>query len=122
VGASELLQTAYDLRGVSYRTGGDSPKGFDCSGFIQYVFSRHHFLLPRTVLEQYAMGAPIRREDVREGDLIFFTTLTPGPSHVGLASSAEQFIHAPSDGGAVRVERLDAPYWRDRIVGIKRVF
>lgn len=117
-----MVQTAYGLRGTSYRLGGDSPvQGFDCSGFVQYVFARHHLVLPRTVLEQYATGSKVKLPEIREGDLIFFTTVAPGASHVGLAVGQGAFIHAPADGGAVRIERLDSSYWRDRVVGVRRV-
>jgi cell wall-associated NlpC family hydrolase len=118
----DLVRTAYDLQGVNYRFGGESPAGgFDCSGFIQYVFALNHLPLPRTVVEQYRVGVQVTRRDVREGDLIFFTTLARGASHVGLAIGPNAFIHAPAEGAAVRVDRLDTPYWRDRIVGIRRV-
>jgi cell wall-associated NlpC family hydrolase len=120
-GAAEVLRTAEALRGVPYRLGGDSPdRGFDCSGFVQYVFARQHIGMPRTVVEQFAVGSTVELDDVREGDLIFFSTIAPGASHVGLAVGGEAFIHAPADGGAVRIERLDA-YWRERLVGIRRV-
>jgi len=118
----DLVRTAYDLQGVNYRFGGESPAGgFDCSGFIQYVFALNHLTLPRTVVEQYRVGVQVTRRDVREGDLIFFTTLAPGATHVGLAIGPDAFIHAPAEGAAVRIDRLDTPYWRDRIVGIRRV-
>jgi cell wall-associated NlpC family hydrolase len=121
--ASRLIRTAIALEGTPYRFGGDSPAGgFDCSGFVQYVFSQYHVGLPRTVGEQYALGARVRRPDIREGDLVFFTTNAPGVSHVGLAIDHDEFIHAPSERGVVRVERLDTPYWRDRIVGARRMF
>jgi cell wall-associated NlpC family hydrolase len=118
----DLVRTAYDLQGVNYRFGGESPAGgFDCSGFIQYVFALNHLTLPRTVVEQYRVGVQVTRREVREGDLIFFSTLAPGATHVGLAIGPDAFIHAPAEGAAVRIDRLDTPYWRDRIVGIRRV-
>ncbi len=120
---TELIRTATGFRGVPYLLGGDSPAaGFDCSGFLRYVFSLNHVELPRTVSEQYAVGRRVSVNDVREGDLVFFSTKGPGASHVGLAIGNGEFIHAPGATGAVRVERLDVAYWRDRIVGVRRLF
>ncbi len=118
---SNLLRAAVELRGVSYRLGGASPaEGFDCSGFVRYVFGLYHVELPRTVAEQYAVGARVDAARIQPGDLVFFSTIAPGASHVGLALDATTFIHAPGDGGSVRVDRLDAPYWRERLVGVRR--
>ena len=117
-----VLQTALDLQGVPYRSGGEDPSGgFDCSGFVQYVFSQHGVELPRTVGEQYRSGVRVPLSDVRRGDLIFFTTSAPGATHVGLAIGGGEFVHAPSERGVVRIEHLDAPYWHDRFVGARRV-
>jgi cell wall-associated NlpC family hydrolase len=118
----DVIRTAIGLRGVPYRLGGETPEaGFDCSGFVRFVYGREHLELPRTVAEQFSAGAAVRLSDVREGDLVFFSTIAPGPSHVGLAIGNGEFIHAPGSTGAVRIERLDAPYWRDRVVGVRRV-
>ena len=120
---AEIVRNALDLRGVPYRPGGDSPAaGFDCSGFVHYVFAQQNIDVPRTVAEQFTIGYPAALSDVREGDLVFFTTIAPGPSHVGLALGHGEFIHAPSRSGTVRVERLDTQYWHDRIVAVKRIF
>jgi cell wall-associated NlpC family hydrolase len=63
----------------------------------------------------------VQRRDIRAGDLIFFDTVRPGPSHVGIAIDADTFVHAPGSGGVVRVDRIEARYWRDRLRGIRRV-
>jgi len=120
--SSDVVRAAADFRGVRYHLGGESPAdGFDCSGFVRYVFGLARVALPRTVEEQFVVGAPVKLPDIREGDLVFFTTKAPGPSHVGIALADGSFIHAPGAGGAVRIERLDTPYWHDRIVGVRRV-
>jgi cell wall-associated NlpC family hydrolase len=116
-----VVETALNLRGTPYRDGGDGPGGFDCSGFTQYVFAQHGVALPRGVREQFASGSDIRREDLEPGDLIFFTTIDQGASHVGIAVGGDEFVHAPSSSGVVRVEHLSSSYWSARLVGVRRV-
>ena len=113
--------TALDLRGTPYRNGGMDPNGFDCSGLVWYVFARHGLSLPRTVEDQWRVGGTVEASDLQPGDLVFFTTTTPGASHVGIVIGGDSFIHAPSSSGVVRVERLGASYWASRYVGAKRV-
>lgn len=117
-----VVGTALSLQGAPYRNGGSDPSGFDCSGFVAYVFGQQGFALPRTVSEQYEAGREVASDALEPGDLIFFSTVARGASHVGIAISASEFVHAPSSSGVVRVERLRAPYWSSRIVGIRRVF
>lgn len=120
--AEDLIRAAARLQGIRYRLGGETPAdGFDCSGFVRYVYGLHHLSLPRTVTQQYAFGTHVAEEAVREGDLVFFSTTAPGPSHVGIAAGHGEFIHAPGASGTVRVERLDAPYWHNRMIGVRRV-
>jgi cell wall-associated NlpC family hydrolase len=95
--------------------------GVDCSGFVQYVFAQHAVALPHAVSEQYRIGRPVPPADLAPGDLIFFTTVAPGASHVGIAIGGDEFVHAPSSRGEVRVERLSASYWSRRFVGARRV-
>lgn len=115
------IDTALGLRGVPYRLGGSDPTtGFDCSGFVRYVFAAQ-WALPRTVAEQFSIGRAIPRSAIAPGDLVFFSTVSAGPSHVGIALAGGEFIHAPVSGGVVRIERLDAAYWRARFVGARRL-
>jgi cell wall-associated NlpC family hydrolase len=105
---------------VPYVNGGSDPSGFDCSGFVAFVFAQHGIALPRTVESQATVG-----EDVAwpaAGDLVFFRTSGRRPSHVGIALGPDRFIHAPSSRGVVRIEMLAAPYWADRFVEARRVF
>jgi cell wall-associated NlpC family hydrolase len=118
---SALIVTALDLRGIRYRNGGSDPRGFDCSGFTQYVFAQYDVRLPREVRDQYRMGQPVRRGDLRPGDLLFFSTTAPGASHVAIAVGRDEFVHAPSSTGVVRTERLTSSYWSPRFLGAKRV-
>ena len=115
-----LVATALDLRGIRYTAGGSDPQGFDCSGFTQYVFARHGVSLPREVRDQFGIGRRVRG-DPAAGDLLFFTTAEPGASHVAIAMGDDQFVHAPSSTGVVRVERLSSRYWGRRFLGARRL-
>jgi len=119
---TDVIATAMALRGTPYRNGGTEPSlGFDCSGFVQWVFAQHGTSLPRETREQYDEGRKVRRDDVQAGDLVFFETVSHGPSHVGIALGAGQFVHAPSSRGVVRVENYTSSYWASRWVGARRV-
>ena len=117
----DVVAAALGYRGVPYRFGGSDPAGFDCSGFVQYVFRQVGSVLPREVREQFSVGRAVDRDDVRAGDLVFFQTVSKGASHVGLAIGDGQFIHAPSTNGFVRIERLASSYWASRFVGARRL-
>jgi len=116
-----LVSTALRFRGVPYRNGGSDPSGFDCSGFVQYVFGQFGTLLPREVRDQYRSGRSVDLDDVEAGDLLFFETEGRGASHVGMAIGGGEFVHAPSSRGVVRVERYDGEYWARRFVGARRL-
>jgi cell wall-associated NlpC family hydrolase len=116
-----ISATALSLRGAPYRNGGSDPRGFDCSGFVQYVYAQHGVRMPREVREQFRMGEEVDPRRLEPGDLLFFTTVAPGASHVGIALGGDQFVHAPSSNGVVRVENLSTRYWANRFVGAKRV-
>lgn len=122
VAPSGLIATAMALRGTPYVNGGSEPtRGFDCSGFVQWVFARHGTSLPRETREQYDEGERIDRRDIQPGDLVFFQTVSRGPSHVGIAIGAGEFVHAPSSRGVVRVENYTSNYWSSRWVGARRI-
>ena len=118
--------TALSLRGAPYRNGGSDPSGFDCSGFVWYVFDHHGLRLPRTVTEQFQAGNHVDQKDLRPGDLVFFDTSGAGfqssqATHVGILIGGEEFVHAPSTSGQVRVERLGSSYWAPRFLEARRV-
>ena len=117
----ELVGTALSLRGTPYRNGGSDSHGFDCSGFTQFVYAQYGVPLPREVRDQFAVGTAIEPDEVVAGDLLFFTTVAPGPTHVAIAIGGDQFVHAPSSTGVVRVERLSTNYWATRYLGARRV-
>jgi cell wall-associated NlpC family hydrolase len=114
------VATALSYRGVPYRNGGSDPSGFDCSGFVQWVFAQHGMKVPREVRDQYDLGRKIGRTDIRPGDLVFFDT-SGGASHVGIALGGDEFVHAPSSRGVVRVENYTSEYWKKRYVGTRRI-
>jgi cell wall-associated NlpC family hydrolase len=116
-----LIDTALGLRGVTYRNGGSDPNGFDCSGFTQYVFAQHGITLPRDTREQFHVGEKVKLKDVKTGDLVFFHTVATGVSHVGIAVNDDEFVHAPSTAGVVRVEHLSSAYWSRRFIAARRV-
>lgn len=116
-----ITGTALSLRGIPYRNGGSDPAGFDCSGFVRYVFAQHGMAVPRTVSEQYQAGSEVAADQLQAGDLVFFSTDGAGASHVGISIGGDQFVHAPSGRGEVRVDYLSAPYWSTRFVGARRL-
>jgi cell wall-associated NlpC family hydrolase len=120
-GGYALSSTALSLRGAPYRNGGIDPAGFDCSGFVKYVFGQNGMNVPREVRDQFRLGKGVDRGRLQPGDLVFFTTVAPGASHVGIAIGGDQFVHAPSERGVVRVEQLSTQYWSSRFVGAKRL-
>ena len=116
-----IVRTAESLLGAPYRNGGTDPRGFDCSGYVGYVFAQHGWLLPRDVRRQWQTGREIDRTAIRASDLLFFSTTGPGATHVSIAIDRGRFIHAPSSRGVVRVESLSSAYWSRRFVGARRV-
>jgi cell wall-associated NlpC family hydrolase len=116
-----VISLALSLRGTPYVNGGSDPSGFDCSGFVQWVFAQQGLALPREVKQQYRVGREIDTDDVKAGDLVFFETVSSGASHVGIALGGGEFVHAPSSRGVVRIERYMSGYWADRWVGARRV-
>ena len=116
-----ISSTALSLRGAPYRNGGADPDGFDCSGFVKYVFEQNGVAVPRETRSQFALGRQVDPSSLEPGDLVFFTTIAPGATHVGISVGGDQFVHAPSSNGVVRVENLSAPYWSSRFVGARRL-
>lgn len=116
-----IAGTALSLRGTPYRSGGTDLKGFDCSGLVHYVFAQYGVAVPRTVAEQFHVGRSVPEDQLEPGDLVFFATVSPDASHVGIAIGGDEFVDAPSGSGEVRVEHLSSPYWRSRFVGARRI-
>ena len=121
-----LIGLAMKLRDIRYVRGGHDPStGFDCSGFVRYVFAHAVGLeLPTNSASQFVAGLAVKRADMRPGDLVFFRTAGRGGrgriSHVGIYIDNGQFIHSPSHGKTVRVDNLQEAYWAKRFAGAKR--
>jgi cell wall-associated NlpC family hydrolase len=123
VASNAVLMRALGLVGTPYRYGGNTPEGgFDCSGLVNYVYRDMLDLrLPRTSRALAAFQGPRIAEDrLVAADLVFFGG-EGGVSHVGIYVGEGRFVHAPSTGGTVRLDRLDGPYWRDHYSGAVRV-
>ena len=116
-----ITSTALTYQGVPFINGGSTPNGFDCSGFTYYVFRQHGVELPRIAADQYQTGTAVDSSAILAGDLLFFETVAPGASHVALALGGDEFVHAPSERGHVRVERLSSSYWKPRFLGARRI-
>ncbi|GMA99282.1 NlpC/P60 family protein [Pelosinus sp. IPA-1] len=106
---------------IPYVWAGSSPSGFDCSGFIYYIFNEFGILIPRMADEQFEMGLAINQSDLQTGDIVFFSTYEPGPSHVGIYIGNGQFIHASSAAGKVTITDLSKPYYQSRYLGARRI-
>ena len=121
--ASELVMQAMGLLGVPYKKGGTSEeKGFDCSGFVRYMYEKSvGLVLPRRAEEQAKVTEEISRSELKPGDLVFFNTLKRTFSHVGIYVGDGKFIHAPRPGKAVRVDDMREAYWQQRFNGARRV-
>jgi cell wall-associated NlpC family hydrolase len=107
--------------GVTYVFGGTTPNGLDCSGLVYLVYQELGVQLPRTSRLQYQVGAEVAREDLREGDLVFFDTTGQGVSHVGIYLEDGDFINAASNPGRVMISNLSESYWDKRYLGARRV-
>lgn len=115
-----VVQTSMQYLGVPYVFGGTTPGGFDCSGYVRYVFAQAGIYLPRMADEQYEVGTPIASSDLQAGDLVFFSTYTYGASHVGIYLGDGQFINASSSLG-VSISPLFEGYWGACYIGARRV-
>lgn len=120
---SELILNAMGFLGVPYKRGGSSEtSGFDCSGFVRTTYERTlGLVLPRRAAEQAEATTPIKKEELRPGDLVFFNTMRRTFSHVGIYLGEGKFIHAPRAGAKVRVEDMRQAYWTQRFNGARRV-
>ena len=121
--AQEVLINALSLTGIKYKYGGNSPAtGFDCSGFVRYVFhNAANLTLPPTARAIAQIGKSVKKDDLQPGDLVFFNTLKKAFSHVGIYLGDNKFIHAPRTGKTIQVDSLQNSYWASRFEGAQRL-
>lgn len=119
--ADDVTLYAVGLVGTPYRYGGNTPEsGFDCSGLIAHVYqSRAGVAAPRTVSRLQGWGQPVSGKQLRSGDLVVFTQ-DKVATHAGIYVGEGRFVHAPSTGGEVRLDRLSAKYWASQPVAFRR--
>ena len=120
-GTDDIIKTATQLLGVPYLWGGVSTDGVDCSGFVHTVFYVNGIVLPRDAHEQYAVGTPVGRGDLRPGDLVFYSTYAAGASHVGIYMGEHRVIQSGSRTRGVAVIDLDDPHYGPKYIGARRV-
>ena len=124
--AAEVIDTGDDYLGTPYVYGGESPRGFDCSGFTQYVFARHGVRLPRTSRQQAQVGQslPARVSALRPGDLVYFSAGGERIDHVAIYAGDNRILHSSSSGDGVRYDDLETQRGRwfvSKMVSARRV-
>ena len=116
-------RTAERFVGIPYRWGGDTVvDGMDCSGFVRAVYNLCGVNIPRTSREQYRVGDVVGKEELKDGDLLFFGASADEITHVGIFVGNGRFVHAPKRGDDIRVSTLDEGYYLKKFVGAKRYF
>lgn len=119
-GNRRLIATALQYMGVPYVYGGSSPSGFDCSGFVQYVYRQCGIELPRTADIQAEVGTPVGRDELQPGDLVFFAGDYVNISHVGIYLQNDEFVHASTTYG-IAIDSLNRDYRREHYMGARRL-
>ena len=122
--AKKVIESAYSQVGARYRLGGNDPgKGFDCSGFVQWAYAQQGISVPRVTADQARTGRLVApREGLRPADILVFKNRQgPRGLHTGLYAGNGQFIHSPSAGQRIRTESLEAAYWKETLIGARRL-
>lgn len=118
--AERAADHALSMVGRPYRYGGNTPQGFDCSGLVQYSYSKAGMALPRSTDHLLRVSRPVPLGQAQRGDLLFFDQEGRKASHVGIYLGEGRFVHAPSTGKRVYVTDLADPYWRRHLSGVRR--
>ncbi|MCD7984790.1 MAG: C40 family peptidase [Desulfovibrio sp.] len=118
-----MVHTAYSQMGKKYRLGGASPqKGFDCSGLIWWAYRQNGLNVPRITVDQARAGQSVPKNLARPGDIVVFRTgQSPRGLHTGIYAGGDSFIHSPRRGERVRMESMNIPYWRSKLISVRRV-
>jgi len=117
-----VLEAAETRIGAPYRYGGSGPEAFDCSGLVAYAHRQVGIVVPRTAAEQFSKAAPVKRRELRPGDLVFFQLAGRDVGHVGIYAGDDRFVHAPQSGGHVRLASLEDEWYRQRFAGAGRFY
>jgi hypothetical protein len=119
---AKIVSTAKQYLGIPYKSGGTNTNGFDCSGFVYYVYNKAGYPLSRMMSEQYKAGTPVKKSELKPGDILFFqNTHVNGMSHVGIYTGNGQFIHSPRTGKTVSYADLNSEYWVEHYYGAVRI-
>lgn len=117
-----IVNTARSQIGTPYRWGGCTPgQGFDCSGYIVWVYQQHGINLPRTAAEQAAAGYSVSRGELKAGDIVVFRPKSQKGKHTGIYTGRNTFLHSPKTGSVVREESISVPHWSKALVDVRRV-
>jgi murein DD-endopeptidase len=117
---TDVARVAIQFIGTPYKFGGESPRGFDCSGLVLYSHERVGLSVPRTAAAQSQAARPVDIDELRPGDLVFFRVQSRDVDHVGIYLGAGRFVHAPRTGKSVTSANLADRYYRDRFFGAGR--
>ena len=125
ISGDDVVRTARRYLGVPYVLGGTTPRSFDCSGLVQYVFAQHGIGMPRTAKQQAGVGEAPFPGDLQPGDLLFFYG-GQGAQHIAIYVGADTIIHASSSGGRVKMDLLSGPrgrksWFNQRLIAVRRV-
>jgi cell wall-associated NlpC family hydrolase len=116
-------RTAERFVGIPYRWGGENVvDGMDCSGFVRAVYNLCGLSIPRTSRDQFKAGDPVTRDDLQDGDLVFFGSSNDQINHVGIYVGSGRFVHAPRRGEEIKVSTVDESYFEKRFIGARRYF
>lgn len=120
--SGNLMEVAHSFTGLRYRRGGSTPEtGFDCSGFVKYVYqTAQDLLLPRSASQQFTQGVEVGKEELATGDLVFFRR-GRAHWHVGIYNGDGNFIHSPNSRESVKLTSLDTPYYKRHYIGARRI-
>lgn len=111
ISAPSVLKEAKRHVGTPYVWGGSTPRGFDCSGFVQYVYKKKGKTLPRTSTSMKWKTKPVAKKNIKKGDLLFFATYKKSVSHVGIYMGEGKVIHSAMNG--VRIDQIKSGYWKN---------
>lgn len=118
----QIVEEAKKLLGMPYEYGGNSQLGFDCSGLVQYTHRQLGIRVPRTARDQLAQIKPLKRSQLKPGDVLFFRINRGKSLHVAIYTGNNNMIHAPSSGKTVSHASLDIDYWQSRLLKIGRFY